>query len=431
MTTTRRVEWRGELFASDLSLVLGRLAGARITRYDLPHTLTIFLQQDSAASPRIDRTLRLRSYSDLAEITPETVRRVIADGIAAKLQLKAAGGATTEIGAGRIVMLHAGAEPGTDPDWELRLGADRFEPASVRVARRTHHELSGIGARPVRVTVDHERHLFRVAGGVLRPLGEMGPRVEVKAATANDVDAALAQINPDGVMRRLRFRSLELLFQDLLREIVVPNDAGSPEIEMKFAFTGEPAALSGAAIDWLVRRRGTRLLLPFPHQIVRMRRYHVCTGENDGAQRTVVETTAGRLSPKTKRGAVMHGGALLRDTAASRSTDIDGARERVEAFVARHGWRRTNVLTKVQSKIPFVTASGNAYLASIDDCADTTGATLRQLELEYIGRQAGAALSSTEAICGELERLGAALRSEHLGNGLLPTTQSKHEFFGG
>lgn len=428
MTTTQRVEWRGELFASDVPRVLERLAGARITRYDLPHTLTIFLQQDSAATIRIDRTLRLRSYCDLTATTPETVQRVIADGIAAKLQLKASGGATTELGAGRIVTLYAGAEPGLESEWALQLGSERFEPASVRVARRTHYELTGIGAAPVRVTVDHERHLFRFVAGMLRPLGEMGPRVEIKAARNAEVDDALALLNPDGVLRRLRFRSLELLFQDLLRESVVPAAAGSPEIELKYEFDGEPAAVSERVIAWLAQRRGTRLLLPFPHQVVRMRRYHVCASGDDGAQRTVVETTAGRLSPKIKRGAAVHGAALLRETIASRSTDIDGTHEPVDAFVARHGWRRTNVLTKVQSKIPFATASGSAFLASVDDCADAAGAVLRQLEVEYIGRTGAAAPASTAAICAELEELGAALRAGALGD-LVPTTRSKHDFF--
>lgn len=428
MTTGQRIEWRGDLFASDLPRFLERLRGAHVTRYELPHTLTIFLQQDGAAAPRIDRTLRLRAYCALAAVTPETVQRAIADGVAAKLQLKALGGATTELGAGRIVTLQAGAEPGLDPEWALRLGEDRFEPASVRVARRTHYALPGRGTSPVRVTVDHERHLFRAVAGRLRPLGEMGPRVEIKAAAAADVDAALATLNADGLLRRLRYRSLELLFGDVLRENVAPGStAGVPEIELKFELeTDDPAAARAAVIDWLVRRRGTRLLLPFPHQIVRMRRYHVCTGEDD-AQRTVVETAAGRLSAKVKRGATVRGGALLRDTIASRTTDVDGAREPVEAFVARHGWRRTNVLTKVQSKIPFVTASGGAYLVSVDDCADASGAALRQLELEYIGHTGTP--QPVERICAELEELGVALKAHPLGSDLRATTQSKHEFF--
>jgi hypothetical protein len=429
MSTVQRVEWRGDCFASDLERVLERLGGARVVPYELPYTLTIFLQEEDAAFG-LDRTLRIRTYCELPDLSPERVRDALATGgLRSKLQLKAAGGATTELANGRIVTLYAGAEDAHDASLELQLGAERYAPASVRVARRTHYELpSGHAAPPFRVTVDTERHLYRMDAGALRALGAMGPRVEIKAADERDVAAALAALNHDGLLTPLRYRSLELLFADMLRD-ALPAGAmdSSPEIEVKFALAGcDAASATAAALAWIRRSARMRLLLPFPHRIVRVRRYHLCAGDDD-AQHTVVETAAGRLSAKSKRDAAVRGGALVRTTVASRTTDLDGALQPVGAFVASRGWRRLSTMTKTQAKIPFALPNGNAYLVSVDDCHDRDGGELRQLELEYIGRR-GAPLPS-ELVCAEIAELAASLRREPIGEHLRATTVSKHEFF--
>jgi hypothetical protein len=374
--------------------------------------------------------LRLRSYGDLAELTPAALLGMLTDGLAAKLQLKAASGDTAELTNGRIVVFPVGAEPGADDSWELWLGARRYAPTSVRVARRTHHILPAKpGSNPVRVTVDHERHLFRMVTGLMRPLGQMGPRVEVKADSASEIEATLATLNPNGLLKRLPYGSLELLFQDLLRDTVVPGTCQeSPEIEAKFDICGRnPATVGPAVIDWLSAREGTRLLLPFPHQIVRMRRYHVCAGADDAAEHSVVETTAGLLSAKVKRNAMLRDGVLLRRTVASRTTDIDGACEPIELFLARRGWRRLSTFTKVQTKIPFALPNGNAYLVSIDNCVDACGKRLNQLELEYIGYLGAPA--APQDICAEVALLASQLAAQPLGQSLQPTAQSKHAFF--
>jgi hypothetical protein len=281
----------------------------------------------------------------------------------------------------------------------------------------------------VRVTIDHERALFRVVGGRLRPLGEMGPRVEIKAVDAREADRVLQLLNPNGLLRRLQYRSLELLFQDMLRDDL-PRDSGGirPEIEAKFEMAAfDMGRAAAAVIGWLDRRPQSRLLLPHPSQVVRMRRYHFCEGEDDRVQHTVVETAAGRLSAKAKRGEVSHGHVFVRDTLASHSTDLDGLKEPVESFVRRHGWRRFNMMTKVQSKIPFALANGNAYLVSLDDCLDLHGTPLRQLELEYIG--SFSVPQQTEQVCEELEVLAASLREGLPELGLRSTSESKFGFY--
>ena len=429
MTTVQRVEWRGDLFASDLPRLMGRLGGATATPYELPYTFTIFLLHANAEFG-LDRVLRIRSYSDLRDLSPDSVHGAILEGLRSKLQVKAASGATTELANGRVVPFYPGAERAGESSLELQLGDALYTPASVRVARRLHYELpSAFGAAPFRVTVDTERHLYRIAGAALRPLGAMGPRVEIKAADARDVAAALDGLNPDAMLRTLPFRSLELLFGDMLRDAVpASSTAGVPEIEAKFELTGcDAASATAAAVAWIRRSPRMNFVLPYPHRIVRMRRYHVCAGDDD-AQHTVVETAAGRLSAKTKRDPAVRGAALVRTTLASRTTDVDGACEPVESFVARHNWRRLGTMIKTQAKIPFVLASGSAYLVSVDDCADADGAELRQVELEYIGHR-GAALPA-DAICAELNVLAAALQREPLGAHLRATTVSKHEFFG-
>jgi len=429
VSTVQRFEWRGDLFASELPRLLQRLDGARIIPYELPHTLTIFLQQEDAAFG-LDRTLRIRAYCGLTDLSPESVRAALVDdGLRSKLQRKAASGATTELAKGRIVTLYGGAEDTRDATLELQLGADRYVPASVRVARRVHYEVpTAYRTTPFRVTVDTERHLYRMAGGALRALGSMGPRVEIKATDERDVAAALHALNHDGLLVPLRYRSLELLFGDMLRDAVPAGAlAGSPEIEAKFELTGcDAASAAAAALRWIRRSARMRLLLPFPHRIVRMRRYHLCGGD-DGAQHTVVETAAGRLSAKSKRDAVVRGAALVRTTEASRTTDLDGALEPVEAFVARLRWRRLGTMTKTQTKIPFALADGNAYLISIDECVGASGGELRQLELEFIGGHGGA--TATEIVCSELNELAASLVREPVGEHLRATTVSKHDFF--
>jgi hypothetical protein len=429
MKTFRRVEWRGELFAADLASFLGRLSEARVVPYELPHTLTIFLQQERAVFD-LDLTLRARSYCRLPDLEPESLHRAVAEGLSAKLQYKAASGETTEMVNGPIMLPHTSAERAGDGWCRLQLGGGDFVPTSVRVARRAHYELPPFRGRPpARVTIDHERALFRVVGGALRPLGEMGPRVEIKTPDAEEADRVLELLNPDGLLRRLRYRSLELLFQDMLRDDL-PRASGGvrPEIEAKFELAaGDMARAAAAVIGWLDRRAGSRLLLPHPHQVVRMRRYHFCEGEDDGVQHTIVETAAGRLSAKAKRGEVSRGHVFVRDTLASHSTDLDGSKESVESFARRHGWRRFNMMTKVQAKIPFALAGGNAYLVSVDDCLDLHGTPLRQLEFEYIGSLG--APPQTEQVCEELEALAVALREGLPELGLRPTAESKFGFY--
>lgn len=421
--TIRRIEWRGDLFALDLPPFLERLESARIVPYQLSHTLTIFLRVPDADFSTAS-TLRVRCYCALDDLDPESIRRAIADGLSGKLQMKALGGNTRELLEGPIRFLR----PSTERDlcaWSrMQVGDKNLEPASVRVARRVHYELPS-----ARVTVDLERSLFRIAGDTLRSLGDMGPRIEIKGSRSRDVRDALSLLNSDGTLRRLRYGSLELLFQDMLRDFIRPLSGESkPEIESKFelAAVDMPSA-ARAVIASLGRNPEIRLLLPVPHQVVRMRRYHFCDGEYPHAQNTIVETASGRLSAKVKRDASVRGTALIRTTEASHSTNVDGSRETVDVFARGRGWRPFDSMTKVQTKIPFALQNGHAYLISIDHCVNPQGRVLRQLELEFIGSigmQPG-----VDTVCAEIQALGDRLRRDLPALLPGPTTESKFAFY--
>ena len=389
LTKTRRIEWRGDLFASDLASFMGRLQQSRFIPYDLPHTLTVFLQPERE-DLNVEKTLRLRCYCELPEFSPEAVVEIIRREIHGKLQLKERSGNVTEIARGAAALISEPALLSSESLWKIKLAGQLYRATSVRVARRSHFELDAPG-EIVRITVDRQRLLFRLGKGSPRFLGDMGPRVEIKGTTREGTNAAQAAVNSDGLLRRLPYHSLELLFQDQLRHLIDPDSLrGFPEIESKFEISARNfTALAGRMERWIGNMKDTRMLLPFPHRIVRMRRYHFCEAGQDGEERVAVETTAGRLSAKTKINPFATGPVLVRKTKASRTTDIDGAQQTPEAFLRDRAWTAINRVDKVQTKIPFRLGNGNCYQLSMDDCLDVFNRRLKQAELEYIGSVQG------------------------------------------
>jgi hypothetical protein len=419
VSTTKRVEWRGDLFASDLPDFMRRLSSGRAIPYDLPHTLTIFLQP-RGRDLDVEKTLRIRCYCELTDLSPAAVLATIAREIHGKLQVKERSGTVTELAKGRVALVGAPRD-GAEGIWKLKLAGEEYRAMSVRVAQRTHYEIDA-GGEVVRLTVDRRRLLFRLSPGCPAFLGDMGPRVEIKAPDRRGVRAAQELVNADGILRRLPYHSLELLFQDRLRRLLDPGvPAGYPEIEAKFAVAGKGLRTLADRMEAWIQSIGAPLL-PFPYRIVRMRRYHFCAPGAGGEQRVAVETTAGRISAKSKRGAFQVGPVLVRETRASRTTDIDGSELPPAVFLQERGWRAVNRMDKVQTKIPFRLASGNCYQLSLDDCAGQCGRRLRQGELEYIG--SGGASPGVEAVYAELAGLIRAA-------GLRESALSKYEFFAG
>jgi hypothetical protein len=233
-------------------------------------------------------------------------------------------------------------------------------------------------------------------------------------------------LDPHGLLKVRPNRSLELLFQAMLRRLVTPAPPGFPEMEIKFDLLG---GMDGSAHTSLIAGLdGAALLLPAPHHIHRMRRYHICSDALSGDECTVVETPSGRLSEKRKRAPRMAGAVMLRDTTASRTTDLDGVAISIERFLSERSWVRLASFEKRQTKIPFSMPGGRAYLLSLDHCVSTDGVALDQLEIEYIGT-IGSASPDVGDVARELEMLCGQLLSGELGHRFALGGSSKHAFF--
>lgn len=417
-----RVEWRGDLFATDLAAARAGLARFPVIARPFRHTITIFLHPSRDDEIDLGAIIRLRAYHDLAIVSAEAIAVLLRDGLHGKLQRKAQSGEMCSLGFATLRW----------PDGEILVAGTLYRPLSVRVSDRIHHSLadaasSGPEAEARRVTVDLDRHLFRLAtDGEVRLVGQLGPRIEFKGPTQAWVDDVRLAVAADHLVRRRPNRALELLFQDMLGDKVVPAPGGFPEVELKFDLQG---GIDDALVDDAMRALGdVRPLLPPPHRIERMRRYHLCRDRPGSDACTVVETPCGRLSEKRKRNSRALGAVLLRDTSASRTTDRDGAAVPIASFLAERGWTCLAMFEKTQTKLPFALPGGRAYLISIDQCFASDGRTLDQVELEFIGSVDGAPVDPA-VVVAELEDLGWRLRQSALGRRLTPSTHTKHGFF--
>jgi hypothetical protein len=422
-----RLEWRGDFFASDYAGLVGRLARFPEIARPFRHTLTVFLAKAPSADFTVEPVIRVRAYADLHDLTEGSLEAWLRLAPRGKLQVKYGCGAQEH---GPVTWL---AAPGGLPRCSFD-GAE-YVPASLRVTSRRHFAMTSDGHPALmgecleqhRMTLDSERHLFRVRGdGTLAYLGDMGPRLEVKTPAPGAVAAALAAVNAGEEARVVPWRGLELIFQSFLRDVVARESiVANRELELKFDLADEIGADTLLAC---LQVRG-ELLLPFPHRIERLRRYHICRHRKGAVgEYTIVETTAGRLSQKRKQASGRHGAVIARRTEAMFTTDRDGRTCSVEAFCGDNTLVRLNSFTKSQTKVPFRLANGHAYQISLDRCRDLAGRRLGQLEIEYIGNARGGPTPTAE-IAAELEDLGRDLRASPFGGQLTPSMHSKHAFF--
>jgi hypothetical protein len=417
-----RIEWRGDLFAADLAAARTGLARFPLIARPFRHTMTVFLHPAGREEIDLGAIIRLRAYGDLETVSAGAIAVLLQGGLHGKLQRKAQSGAMRSLGSAMLRW----------PDGELLVAGTRYRPLSVRVSERLHHSLadaasSGPETEARRATVDLDRHLFRLAAdGEVRLLGQLGPRIEFKGPTQAWVDDVRIAVDADHLVRRRPNRALELLFQDMLRDKIVSAPGGFPEAELKFDLQG---GVDDAMIDAAVLALGdVRPLLPPPHRIERVRRYHLCRDRLSSDACTVVETPSGRLSEKRKRNSRALGGVLLRDTIASRTTDRDGVAVSIADFLADRGWTCLAMFEKTQTKLPFALPGGRAYLISVDQCFAPDGRTLDQVELEFIGSVDGAPVDPANVVA-ELQELGRRLQRSALGRRLTPSTHTKHGFF--
>lgn len=437
-TTSEREEWRGDLFRSDLARILPHLPSSAEIARPFQHTVTIFYAEEGHwVEDR--KPLRIRAYANLPDLSPHTIAAFLSHRISGKLQAKGS------VDVGLCDEVHAealGNVEGEDfPELPHQVEVDgrEYTPHSVRIARRCHYSVAALLAADTkdtehhRVTLDLERHLFRLAG-TEEPayLGDLGPRLEIKAPTADEIEQVQRVLAVSDLAAHLPYRSLELLFQDLLLSALsVARTSSFPEIEGKLLVTGDDIdahEVGTRLVEWVESLDRARLLLPLPNRIVRLRRYHVADADGDEREWTVVETMSGGLSPKIKRGARTDKRALIRDTEASHATDRMGAHASVEQFVDENGLRLLNRFDKLQIQVPFALDNDHAYLVKVDDCVDPEGHRLVEIELETIGSLSGESLDADE-IVADTDRLVGELLESPLGDRIESTTRSKHEFF--
>lgn len=270
-----REEWREDLFRSDLAGVLPRLGSeARIER-PFRDTITIFYAR-GGRWVEDERPVRIRAYGDLPDLSPHTISGFLDHRLTGKLQAKSSvtAGICDEVDTEAI---HG--EPETFPrlPQHLELDSRTYTPHSLRVARRQHYSAAKLLGRSDadtehhRVTLDLERHLFRLDREQPSYLGDLGPRLEIKAPSLDEVEGVQDGLGVRELCVRLPYRSLELVFQDLLLgELSVARTSSFPEIEGKLEVSGaaDTDEMSDALVEWVDSLASARLLLPYPYRIV-------------------------------------------------------------------------------------------------------------------------------------------------------------------
>ncbi|MFY1620955.1 hypothetical protein [Micromonospora sp. WMMD736] len=417
-----RNEVKYDLFRSDLPTI-EKTIERDYPEIDRPQpvTLTLYFYSPERGAPDVDTSFRLRTYAHLDDPTAVTM------GDIKKLtwRVEKKYGKTKER-LGTIAGLPESAV-GDGEAWDLA-GAVR-RPNLLKMTRRRHFALAEAHDELQRLTIDLSREVVKM-GRQPRPLGDLGPRVEVKLP--HDDESAVP------ITRRLRaaghwkpFAGLTSYFQFLLHSLVpMRTHLALPEIEYKHMLSSNNIERTfGQLSGWLHDRQDKwRLLLPFPHSVARVRRYHVCRGLRPNTTTTVVETASGRCSLKTKEDARQSGSVLLRATQASHTTDLDGAVTTPDNFIQDRGLEKLNEFTKTQRKIPIALANGHSFQFSIDHCADTSGRRLRQIEIEYIGSLDGH-IAPVDQVVEEIDYVGRRLLESPIGPALEPTHVSKHTFF--
>lgn len=418
-----RNEFKYDLFRSDVPEITRTIERdyEEIER-PAPTTLTLFFYSTELGAPEVERCFRLRTYAQLDDPLSATLD----DLKTLTWQLERKHGRTKE----RLATI-AGLPKSIDPDHEeWDVNGTIFRPNLLKVTQRRHFALAQNQDESQRMTVDLSREVFKI-GERLQPLGDMGPRVEVKLPVGKREDAVPMAGRLRAAGHWTPFGGLANYFQFLLRRLLpMETHASLPEIESKHSLaSGNPQQAFHRLDEWLgTKRHNWRPLLPFPHGIARVRRYHVCEGPRLGSTATVVETTAGRCSLKIKDDARQQGSALLRQTAASHTTDLDGTVLAPGDFIRAHGLNKLNEFTKFQRKIPVALANGHSFQFSLDQCTDPAGHRLAQVEIEFIGSTDGR-VAPVGQVLEELEGIARELRASPIGPALEPTHVSKHEYF--
>ncbi|KAL7939986.1 hypothetical protein V8C42DRAFT_358264 [Trichoderma barbatum] len=415
---TIRSEFKYDLFQHDVSDIY-RAVEREYQEINRPNntTLTLYFHDIGQGAPAMDFSFRLRSYANFDRgITTLQDIRMLQWQVENKYEDK-----KTQLSI--LTSLPEGDE------WHL-FGATR-RPATLKTSQRRHFAIGEPKDESRRVTIDVSRSLFQIVGQDLKLLGDMGPRVEVKLPGDVSEDHFPLANRLRTASHWMAFGSLTTYNRSVLANLFPSETHMSlPEIESKYQIaSGSAEQVFQGLFSFLSNgQRNWQLVLPYPHIIIRTRRYHVCQGLAPGSTVTIVETSSGRCSIKIKNDARSQGSVLLRTTQASHTTDINGQMMSPDEFAAAHGLTKINKFTKLQRKIPIALANGHGFQFTVDLCTDPQGRSLAQVEIEYMGSTDGIA-PPTEQVLGEIQDIGHAMMASPIGLCLSSTHLTKHAFF--
>ncbi|MGC1854452.1 MAG: MFS transporter [Candidatus Aquirickettsiella sp.] len=431
---TRRGEWRTGLFSTSTLDFLRNLKLKKLN-FDKQYTSTVYFQNQQGELLTLP-SIRLRSYVSLAKLDKDELQRFIESGsLFGILEIKKPDGTKYELCDVSVIKAHAGPTP-----WQIFYEDKSYYFHSIKIAEREHFTLTDLEQDQnevtkqilPRVTIDKNK-LYFIMGkdGSLSFVGNLGRRIEFKYKTNLQLKEFKSHLDSSHVLKSLKYRSFEFLFQDILRaHLIYKSSLGIPEIEKKFSLKNiDINEVADRIVEFIKNKNYLKPFFPHPYLFSRIRKYHLCCDPNSNSdtQYTIVETLSGKYSIKIKDNSRLLDGSLIRDTQASYTTDLDG-KNALQHFLCKGNLKILNSFVKYQYKISFVYHETMIFTFSIDECVDKKN-TLRQLELEYSGTLDTHVYHSIGEIMLAMNQLNDELLMSNLGSFLEHTEVSKFIYF--
>ena len=429
---TKRGEWRTELFSSSNLDFLKKIKLKKLN-FAKQYTGTVYFQ-NKKGELLTEPSIRLRSYVSIKKLDKDGLQRYIEEGsLFGTLEIKKSDGTKYELCDISFIEAKDGPTP-----WKILYEDKSYYFHTMKIAEREHFIIDDFECDQnevtkqilPRLTIDKNKLYFLMSKtGSLSYVGNLGMRIEFKYKTNLQLKKFNSHLDQDFVLKPLKYRSFEFLFQEILRKyLIYKSELGIPEIEKKFLLKNTDINhLAHKVILFIQNRKNLKLVFPHPYLFSRIRKYHLCSDPKDrsDSQSTLVETLSGKYSIKIKNNSRVVNGSLIRDTKASYTTDLDG--KDVLQHYLQNGLKILNSFVKYQYKIPFIVNDSMIFTFSIDECVDKKN-TLRQLELEYSGTLDGVQHSIQEIVL-VIKQLDRELLRSSIGSFLEHSKISKFSYF--
>lgn len=430
---TTRGEWRTELFSRSSLDFLKKIRLKKLN-FDKQYTITVYFQNQKSELLTVP-SIRLRSYVSIKKPNKDELQNFIEKGsLSGVLEIKRSDGTKYELCDVSVIKANDGPTP-----WQVFYEDKSYYFHSMKLAEREHFVITDLERDQnevtkqilPRVTIDKNKLYFTMnKNGSLSYVGNLGMRIEFKYKTNLQLKKFKSCLDTHFVLKSLRYRSFEFLFQDILRKyLIYKNKLDIPEIEKKFLLKNKDIdQVADEVIQFIKSRNDLVLVFPHPYLFSRIRKYHLCYDPNDTSDRqyTLVETLSGKYSIKIKNNSRVVDGNLIRDTQASYTTDLDG-KDVLQHFL-HNGLKIFNSFVKYQYKIPFTYNDTMIFTFSVDECIDKKN-ILRQLELEYSGTLDTKVHHSLEEIVLAINQLDSELLRSNIGSFLEHSEVSKFSYF--